>query len=143
MVDWLDGHDRLGYLPLIDADEHGLLYSLPQIRRHASFHLILPEGKIRSGSDAIPDLLALLPLGRIAVFLIRSVPGGMRCVSFVYSTFSRLHNTGSCTFKKQDRLSDISFGDKEVQLQTTEEALPRDWTADNLSIDNAVMVSMA
>ena len=100
-IDWLDRYDHLCYVSLIGADGRGLLDSLPLGQRHTSFHLISPDGRIRSASEAIPGLLALLPLGGIAAYLIRTAPAGMRAVYFIYSIFSRLHNnTGSCAFKQ-------------------------------------------
>ncbi len=99
MVDWLDKFNRLSYLSLVSADERGLLDSLPRIQRHTSFHLISPEGKIQSGSRAIPDLVMLFPLGRPVAFLLRTAPGAKNMTSFVYSTLSRLHDTGACAYK--------------------------------------------
>ena len=99
MIDWLDKYNRLEYVSLADADERGFLNPIPEIQRHRSFHLISPMGEILSGSAAIPKLLSLLPLGGISVTVIQKVPGGRSLVNFVYSTFSRLHDTGSCSYR--------------------------------------------
>jgi predicted DCC family thiol-disulfide oxidoreductase YuxK len=99
LVDWLDKYNRLHYLSLVTADDNGLLNSLPGNVRHRSFHLISPEGEIETGAGAIPGLVALFPLGRIASFLIRTSPGGEGIVNFLYSSFSRLHDTGSCGYE--------------------------------------------
>ncbi len=98
-IDWLDRYDRLNYISLVSADELGILNSIPRSRRHKSFHLISQDGNISSGSTAIPNLLALLPLGKVSVALIHKVPEGQKIVNFLYSTFSRLHDTGSCGYK--------------------------------------------
>ena len=98
-VDWLDTYNHLDYISLVRADELGLLNSIPRIQRHKSFHLISPEGKISSGANAIPNLLALLPLGSFTATLVHGAPGASGLVNFVYSTFSRLHDVGSCSYK--------------------------------------------
>ncbi len=98
IVKILDGHKRLDYLSLTEADEHGLLDSVPKSRRHRSFHLIYPDGRVLSGSAAVPELISLLPSGRVASFLICYAPGGKKIVNLIYSTFSRLHDSGSCSY---------------------------------------------
>src|SRR5712692_172192 len=98
IVNFLDGHKRLDYLSLTEADEHGLLDSVPKSRRHRSFHLIYPEGRVISGSAAVPELISLLPSGRVASFLICYAPGGKRIVNLIYSTFARVHDSGSCGY---------------------------------------------
>lgn len=97
LVEWLDGYNRLRYISLVKADQLGLLNSIPVIRRHISFHLISPSGKILSGSVAIPNLLALFPLGGVVETLIQKTPWCYNIVDFLYSTLSRLHGNGSCT----------------------------------------------
>jgi len=99
LVDWLDRYNRLDYLSLVKADESGILDSIPRNRRHRSFHLISVEGKVSSGAVAIPNLLALLPLGSIAVALVHKVPWSQNAMNFVYNTLSRLHDNGSCGYK--------------------------------------------
>ncbi len=108
IVNSLDGHKRLGYLSLTEADEHGLLDSVPRSRRHRSFHLIYPGGTVISGSAAVPELISLLPLGRVASFMIHYAPGGEKIVNLIYSTFSRLHDSGSCSYPN----ASVSQGDK-------------------------------
>jgi len=108
IVNFLDGHKRLDYLSLTEADEHGLLDSVPKSRRHRSFHLIYPEGRVISGSAAVPELISLLPSGRVASFLICYAPGGEKIVNLIYSTFSRLHDSGSCSYPN----ASVSQGDE-------------------------------
>jgi predicted DCC family thiol-disulfide oxidoreductase YuxK len=98
IVSFLDGHKRLDYFSLTEADEQGLLDSVPRSRRHRSFHLVYPGGRVISGSAAVPELVSLLPSGRVASFLISYAPGGKRIVNLIYSTFSRLHDSGSCSY---------------------------------------------
>jgi predicted DCC family thiol-disulfide oxidoreductase YuxK len=98
IVNTLDAHRRLDYLSLTEADENGLLDPVPRARRHRSFHLIYPEGRVISGSAAVPELISLLPSGRSASFLMRRALGGKKVVNLIYSTFSRLHDSGSCSY---------------------------------------------
>jgi predicted DCC family thiol-disulfide oxidoreductase YuxK len=105
VVDWLDRYNHLSYTSLVRGDELGLLNSIPTNRRHKSFHLISPEGEISSGTSAIPNLLALLPLGGVAASLLFLIPPGRSVVDFIYSTFARLHDSGSCSYKSSAVLS--------------------------------------
>jgi predicted DCC family thiol-disulfide oxidoreductase YuxK len=109
LIDWLDKYNRLDYISLARADFLGILNPVPFSQRHRSFHLILPPGEILSGSRAIPNLLSLLPLGKVVVALIYKIPIGEKIVNFVYSTLSRLHDSGSCSY----RPSAISFVHKD------------------------------
>jgi predicted DCC family thiol-disulfide oxidoreductase YuxK len=98
IVNSLDAHRRLGYISLVEADESGQLDSVPRARRHHSFHLIYPRGMVISGSAAVAELVSLLPCGRGVSFLIREAPGGRKIVNLIYSMFSRLHDSGSCSY---------------------------------------------
>ncbi len=97
-VDFLDAHNGLEYSPLIDADRNGLLESVSPSRRHRSFHLVSPGGEVLSGANAIPRLIGLLPAGSLVLKLVVSAPLGYKSIAFVYSTFSRLHDAGSCSY---------------------------------------------
>lgn len=99
MINFLDTHGRFRYNSLVRSDELGLLNSVPTAQRHRSFHLISPEGSVSSGALAIPTLLAQLPFGGIVSAMVSKAPGGMRLVKIVYSTFSRLHDSGSCNYQ--------------------------------------------
>ena len=107
IVDWLDKYNRVDYISLVEADTNGLLDSIPSSRRHRSFHLISPVQGISSGSKAIPNLVSLLPLGRLASFVVQKAPKGPKSLDFVYSTLSRLHDGGSCNYKQGTRSSYI------------------------------------
>ena len=105
MVDWFDKFDSLSYISLVDAERSGCLDSVPAARRHKSFHLISPRENVSSGAPAIPILLTLLPVGSIVSPLILLFPPGQRIVNFVYTTFARLHDSGSCGYKHSSRSS--------------------------------------
>jgi predicted DCC family thiol-disulfide oxidoreductase YuxK len=98
VVDFLDKHEKLDYVSLREAEACGLLDSIPNGRRHSSFHLVSPKGKVTSGSQAIPELVRLLPSGTIVSFLISHFPKAERILNFLYSTISRLHDSGNCSY---------------------------------------------
>lgn len=102
-VDWFDKYNRLKYLSLEDADEDGVFDSLPVQKRHTSFHLVSPNGAVRSGSEAIPDLISLLPSGSVLSFVVRSPPISKNAIGFIYATLSRLHDSGSCSYESKSR----------------------------------------
>ena len=107
-VDLLDKYDNLRFISLVDAEDKGLLNSIPTWRRRKSFHLISPGDQISSGADAIPVLMDMLPLGRFASSLILKFPLGLHIVNLVYSTLSRLHDTGSCGYNHNHTISSFN-----------------------------------
>ena len=98
LVDFLDRYRRIDPISLTRADELGLLDKIPHYLKHKSFHLISPDGYIESGAGALPALISLLPSGGYVSWIITSVAGGKRITNFVYSVFSRLHETGACRY---------------------------------------------
>lgn len=103
LVDFLDVYHVIDFMSLIDADKLGLLDSIPKSMRFNSFHLISPAGDIRSGSEALYDLIALFPLGSYMSKLLVLIPGGKRMTRFLYDTFSKLHNSSSCRLSHNTR----------------------------------------
>lgn len=100
VINFLDRQKRIDFISLIDADSIGLLGQIPPSLRFKSFHLISPAGEIRSGEDALIDLINLLPGGRAISKIIVSTPYGVHMIKSVYSQFSRLHdNSSSCHIK--------------------------------------------
>lgn len=99
MINILDRHKRIDFIPLIEADRIGFLDQIPQSLRFKSFHLISPTGQLQSGEDAVIDLIELLPLGHTISKIIISVPYGIQLIKFIYSRFSRLHDRSSCHVK--------------------------------------------
>lgn len=95
----LDRHKRIDFVPLIEADSIGFLDQIPQPLRFRSFHLISPADEIRSGEDAIIDLIELLPLGHIISKIIASIPYGIQMTKLIYLRFSKLHDSSSCHVK--------------------------------------------
>ena len=97
IVDILDKHERIDFISLTKADQEGLLDKIPVHQRYKSFHLIFPKGDAKSGSEALLDLIVILPGGKIISPIINYFPGGKKAVGFIYERFSRLHDRGSCS----------------------------------------------
>jgi predicted DCC family thiol-disulfide oxidoreductase YuxK len=95
-IEFLDAHDAIDFVSLVQANELGLLDAIPERLRFRSFHLIAPMGHVESGENALRGLIRLLPLGWLASEFIFSTASGRRLVIFAYSSLSRLHDRGSC-----------------------------------------------
>jgi predicted DCC family thiol-disulfide oxidoreductase YuxK len=96
IVDILDKYEKIDFISLTKANQEGLLDKIPVHQRYKSFHLISPKGEAKSGSEAILELIVILPGGKIISPLINYLPGGKKAVRFIYKRFSRLHDRGSC-----------------------------------------------
>lgn len=75
VVSW-DRSGRLRPVALTSGEAERLLAPMPTDERMASWHLVGPDGRIRSAGAAFPDLLALLPAGRPLARLAARFPGG-------------------------------------------------------------------
>jgi predicted DCC family thiol-disulfide oxidoreductase YuxK len=102
-VAFLDTRNRISFIGLDAADSSGLLAPIPQARRHRSFHLISPSGRVWSGAEALSPLTSLLPGGAGLSFVMGRNPLAFNCASFVYGVFSRLHDVGSCSYASRGR----------------------------------------
>jgi len=100
VVDILDKYERIDFIPLTIADQRGLLDSISATLRYRSFHLISPTGEPKSGSDALLELMAILPGGNIICTIFNHLPGGKLIVRFIYNGFSKLHERSSCRINK-------------------------------------------
>ena len=80
IVDILDRYERIDFISLTKADEEGLLDNIPVGQRYKSFHLIFPKGEAKSGSEALLELIAILPVGKIISPIINNLPGGKKAV---------------------------------------------------------------
>ena len=100
-VNILDRYQKIDFIPLTTADQKGLLDKIPVSRRYKSFHLILPNiEEVKSGSDAVIELIAILPGGKVISPIINYFPGGKQIVHFIYTRLSRLHDRDSCSIKQ-------------------------------------------
>lgn len=108
IVESLDAKGRIDFVGLVQADRGGLLNSIPVGRRQRSFHLIAPDGTVASGTVALPPLIGLLPAGRAFERIMKLSSPVKFVVKVVYSTFSRLHDSGSCTHSPSSASTSIS-----------------------------------
>ena len=100
IVDILDKYEKIEFISLTKADQEGLLDEIPAHKRYLSFHLIFPNGDAKSGSEALLELIVILPRGKIISPIINYFPGGKKAVGFIYKRFSRLHDRGSCSINE-------------------------------------------
>ena len=100
IVEMSDKYERIDFISLTKADQEGLLDKIPVHQRYKSFHLIFPKGDAKSGSEALLELIAILPGGKIISPIINYFPGGKKAVGFIYKRFSRLHDRGSCSINE-------------------------------------------
>jgi predicted DCC family thiol-disulfide oxidoreductase YuxK len=114
IVEFFDSKGRIRFLGLAQADKDDLLDSIPAARRHRSFHLISPDGTVISGAAALPPLVGLLPAGRTFERVMElSLPVTL-ATRFIYSTLSRLHDSGSCTYSPGPSSTSISTSRKKT-----------------------------
>ena len=103
-VDIFDIYQKIDFISLTEADRKGLLDKIPASMRYKSFHLIFPDREeVKSGSDALIKLIAILPGGRVIFPIINYLPGGKQIVHSVYTKFSRLHDAGSCSINNNGK----------------------------------------
>lgn len=72
------GLSRSGALtpvPFGDPRVSTLLPGFEASRAEGNFHLVWEDGRVKSGSEAIPDVLRLLPGGAGPAWLVEHVPG--------------------------------------------------------------------
>ncbi len=101
-VDILDKYEKIDFISLAKADQKGMLDKIPATMRYKSFHLIFPNREeVKSGSDAVLELIAILPGGRVISPIINYFPGGKQIVHFVYTRFSKLHDGASCSINNR------------------------------------------
>jgi predicted DCC family thiol-disulfide oxidoreductase YuxK len=114
VVSFFDTRRKMIYIGLDDADRRGVLDSVSRGRRHRSFHLVSPDGTVWSGAEALPPLFELLSGFAPLSFVLVSNPFAFKAASFVYSTFSRLHDAGSCAYAQE---SDIAVSGPKVKAK--------------------------
>ena len=100
IVDILDKYERIHFISLTKANQDGLLNKILVHQRYKSFHLIFPKGDAKSGSEALLELISILPGGKIISPIINNFPGGKKVVRCIYKRFSRLHDRDSCSIKE-------------------------------------------
>ncbi len=106
VVDFLDKYEKIDFISLTRADQQGLLDKISAPLRYKSFHLISPDGGIKSGSEALFELIAILPGRKILFPIINYFPGCKFIVRFIYNRLSKLHDRGSCHINNIDNNND-------------------------------------
>jgi predicted DCC family thiol-disulfide oxidoreductase YuxK len=69
------GDRRLRPVALQDPEGTALLPGLSEDQRMASFHLVGPDGAVRSGGEALAALTGLLPAGTPLQLVLNTTPG--------------------------------------------------------------------
>jgi predicted DCC family thiol-disulfide oxidoreductase YuxK len=73
-----DRNHRLRPVALQDPEADRLLAALSPEERMASWHLVRPDGTVRSAGDAFESLFELLPAGGTPAAMARRFPGAAR-----------------------------------------------------------------
>ena len=108
VVDFLDKYEKIDFISLTRADQQGLLDKISAPLRYKSFHLIFPDGETKSGSDALLELSAILPGGKIISPIINYFPGCKSIVRFIYNKLSKIHDRGSCHINSHNNIDDCN-----------------------------------
>ena len=104
VVDILDKYEKIDFISLTLANQQGLLDRISTPLRYKSFHLIFPNGEAKSGSEALLELIGILPGGKVISPVINYFPAGKQIVRSIYKRFSKLHDTGSCPNNNNNQL---------------------------------------
>ena len=117
-IEFLDAHRNLRFMSIDNAEQAGLLDALPDALRHRSFHLVLPDMRLQSGSEALPALIGLLPTGRVVSKMVTSTPIGGWILRFLYSTVASRHEAGLCKLRtvRGSSASELEEQSKENQI---------------------------
>ena len=99
LVSFLDLDSKISCLSLRDADNAGLLDSIPEDLRYLSMHFVATDKSVLSGSDAIPSILELLPCGRLPSRLLKLNGLGRKLTTIGYASAARLRGR-SCRTRK-------------------------------------------
>src|SRR5918912_875716 len=83
VIDILDKYEKIDFIPLTIADQQGLLDKISPTLRYKSFHLISSTEEPKSGSDALLELIAIIPGGRMISTIINHLPRGKLIVRFI------------------------------------------------------------
>ena len=102
---FLDPRHKFTYVSLLEADSAGVLDAVPHHLRHSSFHVISAPWEVYSAADGVIKVIELMPAGRIVSKILTLAPLGTRSVRFLYSTLSRLHDTGNCSSRQSSEAS--------------------------------------
>jgi predicted DCC family thiol-disulfide oxidoreductase YuxK len=95
-----DRDGRIRPMPLHSPEADALLPGMDEATKMASWHLVLPDGTVRSAGDAVAPLLRLLPKGTSLASVASTVPGVTRAtyrlVARNREKFGRMLGTKAC-----------------------------------------------
>ena len=98
---------RLRPVALQSDEAGGLLAGMPEDERMASWHLVTPDGSVRSGGEAVAPLLRLLPGGSPLAWIAERLSGpvdrGYRWVAANRSALSRRLPGGEGAKRRAER----------------------------------------
>ena len=90
-VQQADRHHRLHAVTFGDPLAARLLATLPPEQWRNTFHLVCPDGTLRSGDAAMPVIVRLLPCGRPLAWLMTCPGIGRPLTSLVYRWLAGAH----------------------------------------------------
>lgn len=95
-----DRDHRIRPLPLHTVEADAYLPGMDEKTKMASWHLVLPDGTVRSAGDAVEPLVRLLPRGTPIAAVAGLAPGlarvAYRIVARNRDTFGRMLGTKAC-----------------------------------------------
>ena len=90
-VQQADHRHRLHAVTFGDPLAAKLLAALPPEQWRNTFHLVFPDGTLKSGDAAMPEIVRLLPFGRPLAWLMTVSVVGRPLVSLAYRRLARAH----------------------------------------------------
>ena len=90
-----DRGDRIELLPAADRARMPDLPPLSDAALDAEMHLVMPDGRVFSGGRAIPEIMRLLPGGRVPALLFL-VPGVPALARAAYTWVARRRHRLGC-----------------------------------------------
>jgi len=106
-----DRDHRIKPLPLHSAEADSFLPGMDEETKMASWHLVLPDGTVRSAGDAVEPLMRLLPRGTPVAAVAGLAPGlartAYRFVARNRERFGRLIGTKACSVDPSRRTGSV------------------------------------
>jgi predicted DCC family thiol-disulfide oxidoreductase YuxK len=93
-IEAIDRHRRIEAVGFMDPRVPELVPGMSKGELFGAFHLVFPDGAVKSGNKAIPDLLGLLPGFGWIGWLLKTVPGGEKCSEKIYAWLAKARNRG-------------------------------------------------
>ena len=90
-VQQADRRHRLHAVTFGDPLAAQLLAALPPEQWRNTFHLVSPDGSLKSGDAAMPEIVRLLPFGRPLAWLMTAPVVGRPLVSLAYRRLAGAH----------------------------------------------------